>query len=181
MSDPVANEDDWQTATDIVEDRVRGRLLNWIDKLANERFSGFAVMALDCILIECLYGLEHGEPSPKKDSARVYREFLKRARFVRDGFDETAVESFYCCIRNGIAHDNETRKGWLIEKSIPKGKILSKTKAKGYQLNRTGFHKAVVAEFQEYLDKVRYGNSSARQMMCKRMKDILKVSAPPPA
>ncbi len=66
LSDPKANEDDWQTAINIVEDRVRGRLIKWINSLVNERFSGFVVLALDCILIESLWGLQTGKESPGK-------------------------------------------------------------------------------------------------------------------
>jgi hypothetical protein len=177
LSNSNANDADWQTAADIVEDRVRGRLINWIDKLAAERFAGFAVLALDCILIESLFGLETGKPSP--GNAATYHKVLTRPRFLNGGFDTVAATCFCECIRNGISHDNETRKGWLIERNVPNRKILVR-KSSGYQLNRTEFHKAVVAEFSECMKKIREGNNDARQKMRKRMEDILKISAPPP-
>src|SRR5712664_1272918 len=48
------NEDDWLKAIEIVEDRIRGRFVVWIDRIASEQFSGFAVIALDCLLLETL-------------------------------------------------------------------------------------------------------------------------------
>lgn len=175
LEDPSANEDDWQSAADIVEDRVRGRLINWIDKIASDRFSGFAVVALDCILIESLYGFENGEPSPKNAGDKVYREFLARPRFTPGGFDKKAIRSFSKCIRNGITHDGETRKGWRIEKNFPSGMILDKVQL-WYRLNRTEFHKAVVTEFEEWLGKVRSRDDSARKNMRERMGQIVKIS-----
>lgn len=177
MSDPKTKEDDWQTAANIVEDRVRGRLIKWIDGLADERFSGFAVLALDCVLIESVWGLETGKNSPgKKD---LYEKFLSRSRFRSAGFDSSAAKDFCSCIRNGIAHDGETRKGWLIGKNLPAGAILKKAKGQ-YHLNRTKFHVAVAAEFDEYLKRIRSGDQEARKKMRSRMEGILKVSAPQP-
>ena len=51
---------DWKVAVDIFEDRIEGRFLKQIEILANKsdrkirEFSGFAIMALDCLLIETL-------------------------------------------------------------------------------------------------------------------------------
>lgn len=177
LSDPKTNEDDWQTAANIVGDRVRGRLIKWIDSLAKERFSGFAILALDCVLIESVWGLETGKKSPGKKE--LYQEFLSRPKFKIGGFDKSAAETFCDCIRNGIAHDGETRKGWLIEKTVPKGAILEKMQGQ-YRLNRTNFHEAVVAEFDRYLTEVRSGDHDARKKMRNRMEDILKASAPQP-
>lgn len=177
LSDPKTNEPDWQTAANIVEDRVRGRLIKWVDSLADERFSGFAVLVLDCVLIESLWGLQTGKKSPGKKE--LYQEFLSRPRFKNDGFDSSAAAAFCNCIRNGIAHDGETRNGWLVGKTVPAGTILKKTQGQ-YQLNRTKFHEAVAAEFDEYLRKIRSGDLDARKNMRNRMEGILKVSAPQP-
>lgn len=47
-------EVDWQTAINIFEDRIRSRFLNIINQAQPSLVSGFAVMALDCLLIETL-------------------------------------------------------------------------------------------------------------------------------
>ena len=176
LSDPAANDGDWQKATDIIADRIRGRFVKWIEKLKDERFSGFVILALHCILIESLFGFETGKASPGNSS--VYERFLTRDAFTLGGFDKQAAESFCTCIRNGIVHDSETRKGWLIEKTVPVGRILDGNASSGYRLNRTEFHKAIVAEFDAWLEKVRRGDNEARQKMRDRMKEIIEKSAP---
>lgn len=176
LSDPSTNEDDWQTAANIVEDRVRGRLIKWIDKIASEQFSGFAVLALDCVLIESLWGFESGKPSPGKKV--VYVRFLNRPRLMAGGFDKDSADSFCQCIRNGITHDGETRKGWLIEMTVPQGKIIETTSSGEYRLNRAEFHMAVVSEFEEWLQKVRQTRASDREHMRDRMEQIIDGSAP---
>ncbi len=174
LSDPAANEDDWRTAAEIVEDRIRGRLINWIDKLVSELFSGFAVLALDCILIESLWGFETGKKSPgNKD---LYSQILNRPRFRKGGFNKAAANSFCGCIRNGIAHDSETRKGWLIGMTIPEGKIVERTSSGEYRLNRTEFHKAVVNECEDWMKSLKCGaDGNVRQKMRNRMEQIINI------
>lgn len=176
LSNPSTNEDDWQTAAHIVEDRFRGRLIKWIDKIASEQFSGFAVLALDCVLIEALWGFETGKQSP--GSTELYEKFLTRPIFKSNGFDQKAAGSFCSCIRTGIAHDGETRKGWLIEMTVPKGKIIETTSSGEYRLNRTEFHTAVVSQFEEWLQRVREPRSGERKRMRDRMEQIIHKSAP---
>jgi hypothetical protein len=67
-------EGDWLKAIEIVEDRIRGRFVIWIDKIASEQFSGFAVIALDCLLLETLHGFMTGKRSEGK--CPVYEDFL---------------------------------------------------------------------------------------------------------
>src|SRR5438445_9317391 len=62
------DEAEWFTAINIVEDRIKGRLVRWIDSIVTERFSGFAVVALDCLLIETLIGFMTGQPSEGPDA-----------------------------------------------------------------------------------------------------------------
>jgi len=171
LSDPTAKDEDWKTAADIVEDRVRGRLIRWIDKLVTERFAGFAVIALDCTLIESLVGFETGKASRGKED--VYLQFLRRSRFRAGGFDNDAAGLFCKCIRNGITHDAETRRGWLIEMSVPAGAIVEKTQTGEYRLNRTAFHSGIVGEFEAWLQSVRSGTKSARVNMRRRMEHII--------
>ena len=65
----------WKTAIDIFEDRVEGRFLKQIEILAGKNdgkireFSGFAIIALDCLLIETLRQFYRGSKRTGKDQA----------------------------------------------------------------------------------------------------------------
>lgn len=101
---------DWNTAVDIVEDRIRGRWLEAADKLIDEPYSGFAIVALDCIILESLWGFKNGKPIPRKGERQVYRDILTGPTF---GWNEAESDSFRDFVRNGLMHDAETRGGWL--------------------------------------------------------------------
>ena len=45
-------EKEWQKAINIFEDRIRGRFLRVIELVERYTYSGFAILALDCLLIE---------------------------------------------------------------------------------------------------------------------------------
>jgi hypothetical protein len=51
---------DWEKAIDIVEDRIQGRFIRWIDPMLRQEFAGFAIVALDCLLLETLHGFRAG-------------------------------------------------------------------------------------------------------------------------
>jgi len=99
------NEDDWLKAIEIVEDGIRGRFVLWIDIIASQQFSGFAVIALDCLLLETLYGFMTGKPSEGKCS--VYKEFLSTHKHFE--FEKDVAASFCKNVRNGLMHDTETK------------------------------------------------------------------------
>src|ERR1039457_4257828 len=50
----------WDKAIDIVQDRIEGRFTRWIDPMLPKEFAGFAIIALDCLLLETLHGFLTG-------------------------------------------------------------------------------------------------------------------------
>jgi hypothetical protein len=85
---------DWNAAVDIVEDRIKGRWLDAADRLLDEPYSGFAILALDCIVIESMWGFMNGEPAPssREGAKQVYRFILKRSSF---GFTNPQSDGFH--------------------------------------------------------------------------------------
>jgi hypothetical protein len=51
---------DWDTMARIFDDRIRGRYFTFMQELSRQPFSGFAVMALGCVLIETLHQFYKG-------------------------------------------------------------------------------------------------------------------------
>ena len=70
-------EDDWQRAIDIVENRIRGRFVGWVDELIPKRFAGFVTTALDCLLLETLFGFVAGGST--KETRKAYLDYPERS------------------------------------------------------------------------------------------------------
>src|SRR5258708_4566283 len=83
--------EDWDTAIDIVEDRIRGRWLDAADRLLGDQHSGFAIIALDCIVLESLWGFMNGKAVPHRKEQQVYKEILTSPRFA---WTDTLSEDF---------------------------------------------------------------------------------------
>ena len=58
---PFPAEEAWHKAVDIFKDRYRGRFLEPISRIEGYTYAGFAIMALDCLLIETLQQFYEGE------------------------------------------------------------------------------------------------------------------------
>lgn len=167
--------EDWESAIMIVEDRIRGRWLDAADRLLGEKHSGFAILALDCIILESVWGFVNGKAVPKRQEEQVYRDILTGPRF---GWSAALSEEFRQFVRNGVIHDAETRKGWLVERTTPSGVTPQRNKAGGYRLNRTMFHIALRKTFEDWITALRAGDGGLRNRMRDRMDQIIAKHAP---
>jgi len=161
-------EEHWQKAIEIVEDRINGRFIRWIDQLIGSEFAGFATMALDCLLLETLYGFQAGASTP--DTRKAYKTILTAPPFH---FDDALAVAFYENVRNGIIHDTETRKGWLI-RMTPQSEIVKLDGAGSHILNRTIFHSRVKKAVRDWITQLRDGDTTLRENMRKRMDEIIE-------
>jgi hypothetical protein len=154
------DQNNWETAINIFEDRIYGRFLNIITSTNQEPFSGFAVMALACLLCETLQQFYDGvdkSKSPTKDFIR----FLASSSFKQYfGTDNTPITSmaaiFYDQIRCGILHMAEAKKTSLIE---VEDKFLlvdwSDDQHTGLIVNRNKFYAQLVMEIEYYIASLR--------------------------
>jgi len=62
-----------------------------------KEFSGFAILALDCLLLETLYGFQTGTST--RDTENAYKAILMEPTF---SFDEGLAIAFYQNVRNGV-------------------------------------------------------------------------------
>ena len=100
---------DWKCAVNILKDRIQGRYINQIDLLSDDiNANGFAIMALNCLLIEALYQFENGLKETKNSNKEKYANFLKQMDSVSFSVGSTA-EDFYTHIRCGILHSAQTK------------------------------------------------------------------------
>ena len=153
-----SKEDEWQKAIDIFEDRIDGRFIKIIDKIEGYEFSGFAVLALDSLLIETLQQFREGVPkTPNGKSQDYFVSFLTETSFCKF-FDQNKAEIFYKQIRCGILHQAEIggSSRVLIRQQVPLIRLAKDRN--GLIINRKLFHKQLVKEFENYVSQLRKTN-----------------------
>jgi len=147
-------EEGWQTAIDIFEDRIRYRFLVVVDAIQDYEFSGFAIMALDCLLIETLQQFYEGKVGQTRE---YFCRFLTGTSFGTF-FDTKKAGMFYSSIRCGILHQAEIKGSSriLIRPGIPL--VTWAEDGNGLLINRLLFHEQLQREFSDYVARLREGN-----------------------
>jgi hypothetical protein len=155
-------QQDWDIAINIFEDRIYGRFLNQISLIERRLSSGFAVMALDCLLCETLEQFYEGKEKSER-YGKTFINFLTTSpsSFLNffgtdDNKDTSLAGVFYDQIRCGILHQAEAKKTSLVvfdDKEPLIGWI--DTAHSGVIVNRKKFHKQLKDEFKSYLDRLR--------------------------
>ncbi len=154
------NENDWQTAIDIMEDRINGRFLKPINMIENYEYAGFAILALDCLLIETLQQFRKGLiETPRGKNRGLFVDFFTQTLF-NEYFNEDYAIKFYKQVRNGILHQAETKMGTKIKitNSLPVVKLAED--GESIIINRKKFHSKIVDSFNNYLDTLRNGSDN---------------------
>jgi hypothetical protein len=159
---------DWDKAVSIFHDRMNGRFLAQIEALEKHQnpeileFSGFAIVALDCLLIETLgqfyKGIEQtpnkpkspkGQPSPH---AQHFIDFFLGSRHFSNQFDAMKGKLFYEHFRCGILHQAQTKKKSRIrfDLNIMAEYADAANPDQGLVLDRAKLHKALLDEISDY-------------------------------
>jgi hypothetical protein len=169
-----STEDEWQTGISIFDDRYRGRFLKPISMIANCEFSGFATLALDCLLAETLQQFIDGlEQTPDGKAKEYFVKFLTKTSFG-EWFDEEKAKMFYDQIRCGILHQAETKKS---SKVRIRGPLVKPSEdGEGLIINRKLFHRQLVEEFESYKEKLRNpSEETLRNSFIKKMNYICRI------
>jgi len=132
---------------------------------------GFAILALDCLLIDTLQSFREGRVRRGESDSRPFREFLGSLRFRNGGFTSNDRDDFVDYVRNALLHNGETRGDWKVNFRHPV--IVHKDPGMTTRtLNRKLFHAAVVEELKEYLEEVSHGAADSRERFLRRMDAI---------
>jgi hypothetical protein len=174
-----ADEDkDWKKLVEIFSDRLNGRYLKPIELILNSdceisEFSGFSIMALDCILIETLTQFENGHnETPRSEVGASFKEFLTQHASFKDHFIDGSDVIFYNHFRNGLLHQAQTKNKSLIK--IGQRKMVVKIED-GLIIDRERFHDALVSEINCYKQKLLSSDAVLREKFIKKMKFICNI------
>lgn len=175
---------DWKMAVEIFDDRMRGRFFNQIDLMDTNPnrevgvFAGFAIMSLDCLLIETLVQFMHGRIRTGQGmDEKSFFDFFQRGESFKKFFDtQTKATVFYQQIRCGLLHQAQTKGKSIIH--IRKGPILKwidpKNPSKGFEIHRRKFHKEVFGIYESYCERLKdEKNLNLKRMFKRKMEHII--------
>jgi hypothetical protein len=154
------NETDWREAVEIFRDRFESRFLDFIKRVVLYEYSGFAILAIDCLLIETLQQFFLGiDETPPRRSKSFFIQFLTNTSFS-NYFDDEKASRFYDCIRCGILHQGEIKSNSriLIDKSTPL--VALPPEGDGIIINRRLFHNELLKVYKQYVDDLLTGNGN---------------------
>ncbi len=151
----LSTEEGWQVAITIFQDRIRGRFLDPITKIDKLPFAGFAVLALDCLLIETLQQFREGlDQTPYGKGAKYFAKSLKFPPLDQH-FCESVAEDFYRKVRCGILHQGEVKGAWLVRTTHDLPAISQSPDGSVWIVQRRKFHACVVEAFDRYVSELR--------------------------
>lgn len=123
---PGSNPQLWKKVQrDFFASRISERYLRPIEQIQGDgrfRGEGFAIVALQCSLVEFLestlqgknYRLKKPGEHEYSDSGKMFKSFLQHREPFSADFDGETSKSFYEDVRCGVLHEARTKKGWII-------------------------------------------------------------------
>lgn len=78
----LSTPSDWPIAVRVLEGRLNARFVDAAEAIDQQDFAGFAVLALDCLLIETLQQFKEGVgETPRRKGKQYFVNFLTTAPF----------------------------------------------------------------------------------------------------
>ena len=142
----------WRRAIKTLNDRIERRFLDSAKRLSGNCYAGFAILALDCLLIETIQAFRKGKNAKSPEESRdACKSLQQSSRHFASFFSGDLADRFFTSVRNELLHDGEIRDGWLV-KASPKYALIDPQPSGFTAINRRKLHDAVVAEFKDYVD-----------------------------
>lgn len=167
----AVKNDDWSRMVEIFEDRIEGRFLKPIRLIASDKllgeFSGFSILALDCLLIETLNQFQNGLDETEGEHKKAFWNFFRTSLYFKDQFTRNKAYVFYNHFRCGLLHQAQTKKKSVVR--VDQEKMIQSVDndvSAGLIVDRSKFHEALENEISSYKHKLRIGgedNSSLRK------------------
>ena len=164
----------WQRAVEILRARFVGRYLGHAAKLLDRKYSGFAVIAIDCAVVEALEQFRRGvEETPRRKGKEFFQAFLTETR-LGSHFTKDTAGLFYDTIRCGILHQAETKADSLVKKKPGTFVLEQSSSGKGLVINARRFHRELEAAFGDYVAALLSGDPKVRASFITKMKYVAR-------
>jgi hypothetical protein len=169
-------EESWDSAVDMFKDRLETRYLEHIRRLLPMKTSGFAVLALDCALIETIENFKRGTKTTPGGKGREYFvSFLTSSKFA-EHFTADRAAIFYTQIRCGLLHQSEAGELSRIKRGGNLPLVSDTTDKKSLILNKVLFHDLLEEEIRLYYANLRSGATpKLRLNFRKKMDGICRI------
>lgn len=190
LTNPDPNElpIEWVSAIEVIENRVKTRFLDPIEKIKNDGVrsgEGFSITLIAVVLMEALAAFEYGRsykehkanetrnfiaPCEYLSSARLYKELFKNSQSLKNGTNSDVRDRFYGYIRCGLVHEARTKGTELIisntstRNSQPEKYYYKE--GKHYIFNRDLFIDRLKEHFNNYLNQL---NQPVRLLLRKNL------------
>lgn len=175
------NSDHWTKAIEIFETRIRRRFFEPVDELLqfdscipNKTF-GFAILAIDCLVIETLQGFREGIVDHANRSRDLFTNFLIQWVAFNDcvppnGSSAEFAKQVYRGYRCALHHSGSTEVAFRI---WTVGPMFNFNGNCGVAVNRTCLHRNLKLEFDAYMADLRMkGKIELRGNFKKKMDSI---------
>jgi hypothetical protein len=164
-------EEDWARGVEIFADRIRGRFLKIVESIEQLPFAGFAVLALDCLLVETLQQFRAGlDESPRGHNEAFFVEFL-RSTGLGQSFVGRMPNLFYRQVRCGLLHQAEVKGSSRVVITGPLVRLAAD--GKGVIVNRRKFHGELVRTFDHYVTTLLNGSDTTLRQNFRRKMDYI--------
>lgn len=153
-----SRDEDWPRALEIFKDRIEARFLRPVNIVRSDKSSGFAILALDSLLVETLQQFWEGVPRTPSTLSRggcrrlrseeYFRAFLRGPLFD-GGFSRQTVRLFYATIRCGILHQAEAEGSSRVRRQGPI--VILRPDGRGIDIHPVKFHDELERAFGRYV------------------------------
>ncbi|WP_141402025.1 hypothetical protein [Rhizobium subbaraonis] len=173
------DENEWTKAANVLQNRIQKRFLEPADALIvadapNSRGTfGFAILALDFIVIETIQGFREGRTGNSQDQSV---RFMKRwDEFLACLDDRTQwkskAENLYAQGRCALHHRGSTDK--IVVRRGERYPMLKFNDDGRIQINRTKFHRSLSDAFGRYIDELKQPESVSLRRCFKQKMDAI--------
>lgn len=174
---------DWKAAVAILDARISQRFLEPVDALItlnkanSEKTFGFAILAIQCLIIETIQAFREGITNHRRKSRGLFTRFLVGwpeftcavpANLQADKVAGLIYEGFRCALH----HSGSTKDDFRVLAVGPTFRVTD-----GIAINRTKLQAALKGQFQMYLSELSLAeNVLLRQNYVKKMNGICGIT-----
>jgi hypothetical protein len=175
LTDDLSNR--WEQGIEIIKDRFESRFFTHIDKIKGDKFSGFVIMSIDCLIVETLMQFYLGLKETQTPQSKAFQYFFRNSPHFQSDFKTNIMcQIFYNHFRCGLLHQAETKQKSRIK--IRQTKLLCLVNDSnindGLIIDREQFHAKLLLEFKDYIKKLEDNKTNFRGENL-RKKAILKM------